>query len=215
LFFTHHPNWNLAGLDIVPSGLAFRVIRIGTRLGAAAPDRTPLTGEDDPAVPKDYLTRNLIGHFHYMLGLTEMERDWPAAAEELRRAGEIAADNDVLFYNLGLVYRRSGLFAEAEKAFERSHAINPRVIAADTRARALERLEEVRVERQRIEQLERELQPVLERQRLRPGTSAYHSALAALLAARGETLAASGQSRRAWVLRSREHGADSQPGASS
>jgi tetratricopeptide (TPR) repeat protein len=155
-------------------------------------------------VPKDYLSRNLIGHFHYMLGLSAMERDWPAAANELARAAETATDNDVLFYNLGLIYRRSGLLAEAEQAFARSHAINPRRIASDTHARALDRLLEVRAERQRIEQVERELHPQLERNGLRAGTSAYHSALADLLAARGEVQAASGQSLRAWALRSRE-----------
>jgi tetratricopeptide (TPR) repeat protein len=204
LFFTHHPNWDVPGLDIVPVGLAFRVLRSGAAPQPLELDRGPLAGEDDPAVPKDYLTRNLIGHFHYMLGLSEMEHDWPSAARELARAGEIAADNDVLFYNLGLVFRRSGLFAEAEQAFARSQTINPRALAGDTSARASDRLEEVRAERQRIEQVERELQPALEGIRLRAGTSAYHSALADLLAARGEALAATGQSLRALALRSRE-----------
>jgi len=208
LFFTHHPNWNVAGLDVAPAGLAFRILRSGSRPPPVPFDHRPLAGEDDPRVPKDYLTRNLIGHFHYMLGLSEMERDWPAAAADLTRAAEIAADNDVLLYNLGLVYRRSGLLAEAEQAFARSYAINPRALAGDPHARALDRMEEVRAERQRIAQLERELQPRLEENRLRVGTSAYHSALADLLAARGEALAATGQSLRAWALRSQEHAAD-------
>ena len=37
---------------------------------AARCPKAPLEGEDDPRVPKDYLTQNLIGHFHYMLGVT-------------------------------------------------------------------------------------------------------------------------------------------------
>ena len=215
LFFTHHPNWSVAGLEIVPVGLAFRVMRAGAPTPPLSLDRRPLAGEEDPGVPKDYLTRNLIGHFHYMLGLSAMESDWPTAAVDLARAGEIAAENDVLFYNLGLVYRRSGLLAEAERAFARSHEINPRHLAGDMHARALDRLREVRAERQRIEQVERELQPVLEEKRLRAGTSAYHSALADLLAARGEQLAASAQSLRAWALRSRELASDPRPGPSS
>lgn len=204
LFFTHHPNWNVAGLDIVPQGLVFRVVRTGTLPPPLETDTRPLAGEDDPRVPKDYLTRNLIGHFHYMLGLSAMATDWPTAEAELERAADIAADNDVLFYNLGLIYRRSGLFAEAERAFARSHEINPRSLAGDSHARAHDRLLEVRAERQRIEQLERELQPILQGRGLRAGTSAYHSALADLLAARGEARAATGQSLRAWALRSRQ-----------
>jgi tetratricopeptide (TPR) repeat protein len=215
LFFAHHPNWTVAGLDVRPVGLAFRVLRSGSNPSPVPLDHRPLAGEEDPAVPKDYLTRNLIGHFHYMLGLSEMERDWPTAAKDLTRAGEIAADNDVLLYNLGLVYRRSGLFAEAEEAFARSYAINPRTLAGGTNARALDRLEEVHAERQRITQLERELQPIVEENRLRVGTSAYHSALAGLLAARGEPLAATGQSLRAWALRSQEHARGSPPRPSS
>jgi len=204
LFFTHHPNWNVAGLDIVPQGLVFRVVRTGTQPPPLETDARPLAGEDDPRVPKDYLTRNLIGHFHYMLGLSAMAADWPTAEAELTRAADIAADNDVLFYNLGLVFRRSGLFAEAEGAFARSHEINPRSLAGDNPARAHDQLLEVRAERQRIEQLERELQPTLQGIGLRVGTSAYHSALADLLAARGEARAATGQSLRAWALRSRQ-----------
>lgn len=206
LFFTHHPNWDVSGLAVVPQGLVFRVARAGVPPPPLPFDRVPLVGEDDPRVPKDYLTRNLIGHFHYMLGLSAMERDWPAAKAELERAAEIARDNDVLFYNLGLVYLRSGLLVEAEQAFVRSHEINPRHIAGETQARALDRLVEVRAERQRIEQVERELLEELGHgeNRVRAGTSAYHSALADLFAARGEALAATGQSLRAWALRSRE-----------
>ena len=51
--------------------------------------RTTLEGEDDPRVPKDYLTRNLIGHFHYMLGITWESRDWPRARDEFElRVGD-------------------------------------------------------------------------------------------------------------------------------
>lgn len=215
LFFTHHPNWSVPGLEIVPQGLVFRVVRTGATTPPLQLDGRPLAGKDDAKVPKDYLTRNLVGHFHYMLGLSAVEGDWPAAADELAHAAAAAADNDVLFYNLGLIYRRSGLLAEAEQAFTRSHEINPRRIAGDTHARALDRLLEVRAERQRIEQVERELQPQLERKRLRAGTSAYHSALADLLAARGEVQAATGQSLRAWALRSREPAPSALPAPSS
>ncbi len=147
LYFTHHPNWNLPELDIVAEGLAFRVVRRG-----GAPARSAhvpvlpaeLAGESDPDVPKDYLTQNLIGEFHFMLGL-DAETSAPRSAErEFRAAAAAAPDNDVLFYNLGLVYVRDGRLAEALAAFSRSQEINPRHLASGERVRAAERIEEVR-----------------------------------------------------------------------
>ena len=150
LFFTHHPNWNLPELEIVPEGLVFRIARRGsakattaTLADAAALPRT-LAGEDDPRVPKDYLTRNLIGEFHYMLGLTAEAGDPRSADREFRAAAAAAPDNDVLFYNLGLVYARSGRLPEALAAFSRSQEINPRHLASGSRPRADDRIAEVR-----------------------------------------------------------------------
>jgi hypothetical protein len=125
-FLTHHPNWNLPAMQIVPVGLAFQVVRAGSPSPAPATVKEKLEGEDDPRVPKDYLTRNLIGHFHFMLGWTYETRDWPRAWREFLAAEAAAPQNDVLFYNLGLIYRRNGLFAEALAAFEHSHDINDR-----------------------------------------------------------------------------------------
>ncbi len=147
LYFTHHPNWNLPELDVVAEGLAFRVQRRGAPTqGRAAiavfPDE--LEGEHDPGVPKDYLTRNLIGEFHYMLGL-DVETIDPAAAErEFRAAAAASPANDVLFYNLGLVYARNGRLREALAAFTRSQEINPRHLASGSRPRAVDRIEELR-----------------------------------------------------------------------
>lgn len=150
LFFTHHPNWGVPGLDVVPVGLVFRIVREGSPPPKLALPATPLPGEDDPRVPKDYLTRNLIGHFHYMLGVTFEERDWLRARQEFEAAARAAPDNDVLFYNLGLIYRRNGLLDDAIAAFERSHAINPRHLPSGSRPRASERIAELAAERERL-----------------------------------------------------------------
>ena len=105
---------------------------------------TGLAGENDPRVPKDYLTRNLVGEFHYMLGLNAQATDPAAAEREFRAAAAAAPDNDVLFYNLGLIYSRNGQWAEALAAFERSQEINPRHLASGYRPRAADRIEEAR-----------------------------------------------------------------------
>jgi tetratricopeptide (TPR) repeat protein len=106
----------------------------------------PLAGEDDPRVPKDYLTQNLIGHFHYMRGVSVETTDWERARTELEAAARAAPWNDVLFYNLGLIYRRNGKLDEAVAAFRRADAINPRYLPSGTRVRASDRLAELAAE---------------------------------------------------------------------
>jgi tetratricopeptide (TPR) repeat protein len=193
LFFTHHPNWRVAALDIVPVGLAFRVARAG---GPPPPIVIPagrLDGEDDPRVPQDYLTHNLVGHYHYMLGTTLERVDWARAAPEFEEATRRAPDNDVLFYNLGLIYSGNGLFAEALRFFERSNEINPRHIASVSKVRPADKVAEMRAEVRRLEGVEARL---AEGTTVRSGPE-YHRQMADRLEAAGETLAAHGHRLRA------------------
>ncbi|MEO8277746.1 MAG: DUF2723 domain-containing protein [Thermoanaerobaculia bacterium] len=148
LFFTHHPNWRFPALELVPVGLLFRVARVGSPPSPIADESAPLAGESDPRVPQDYLTRNLVGEFHFMRGVT-LERPAPQRAiVELEAAAHAAPDNDVLFYNLGLIYDRMGFEAQALAAFERAAEINPRPIPGADRVLAADRIAELR-ERQR------------------------------------------------------------------
>ena len=203
VFFTHHPNWNLPELDIVPVGLVFRAWRAGQpQLEPILPVVT-LPGEDDPRVPKDYLTQNLVGQFHYMLGLTFEERDWLRARREFAAASRASPDNDVLFYNLGLIFTRNGLIDDAVAAFERSHAINPRQLASVTRADAADHLGQLRRERARLRSIEGALRNDPELQASALETSAYHDRMADFLEAHGERIAARGHRLRAVELDAR------------
>jgi tetratricopeptide (TPR) repeat protein len=195
LFFTHHPNWTVAGLDIVPTGLVFQTVRAGMPLPPAAPLDDTLEGEDDPRVPKDYLTQNLVGEYHYMKGATDENRDWPRAWREFQRAQAASPANDVLFYNLGLIYRRNGLFDEALAAFQRSDAINPRRIASRSRVVAADKVREVAQEAEAARALERQAAPRLAG--AAPGTPEYHLRLADVLESEGGGLAARGHRLRA------------------
>jgi len=199
LFLTHHPNWSVAGLDIVPVGLAFRAMRAGSPVPAPPALRRTLAGEDDPRVPRDYLTQNLIGHFHYMLGSTAEARDWPEAEREFSRAAAASPENDVLFYNLGLIYRREGLLDESLAFFQRSQAINPRHIASLSRSRASDRVAEVEAERDRLAAIEKTF-PGPSAPPSGPEAARWHLQMAAWLEGRGEALAASGHRLRALTL---------------
>jgi tetratricopeptide (TPR) repeat protein len=198
VFFTHHPNWQVPGLTIVPRGLVFQAWPAG--VAPLPPLVTPetLPGEADARVPKDYLSRNLLAQFHYMRGVTAEADDWLRARAEFTAAAAASPDNDVLFYNLGLVFERAGLLDDARAAFERCHAINPRSLASHSRPRASDRLAEVDRERARLARLEAELRaadPVLAG--LPAGSAGYHERVADALAARGETRAATGHRRLA------------------
>jgi tetratricopeptide (TPR) repeat protein len=196
LFFTHHPNWDVPGLEVAPIGLVYRTARPGSPPAVAIP-KTELAGAWDPRVPKDYLTQNLIGHFHFMLGVTFESRDWPRAESEFRRATAAAPDNDVLFYNLGLIYRRNGLLRRALGAFERAEEINPRAIPSGKPVLAADRVAELAPEVERLEALEARLAAEAG---IRTDD---HGRLAEALEQRGEVLAARGRRLRTLEERAR------------
>jgi hypothetical protein len=187
LFFTHHPNWDVPGMELLPTGLAFQFVRVGQVPPPRLLAEAALLGETDPQVPKDFLTRNLIGHFHFMRGLTLWGGQWPRAFDELEAAARAAPQDDVLAFNLGL-------YREALVAFERSYRINPRPPATPDRPRAADRLAQVRAEISRLDAIESRIASGLaslgavERERI----------LAERLSALGEPLAAQGHRIRAW-----------------
>jgi tetratricopeptide (TPR) repeat protein len=197
LYFTHHPNWRMEQLEIVPVGLAFRVARRGGDPPRIALPPGPLDGEDDPRVPKEYLTQNLVGQYHFMIGSTLERTDWPRAHAEFAEAARKAPDNDVLFYNLGLIYAGAGLNEEALRFFERSNAINPRHIASVSKVRPVDKVNAMRAEVERMKPIEARLAAGLETASRRD----FHRRMAERLAASGEEVAANGHRLRALLAR--------------
>jgi tetratricopeptide (TPR) repeat protein len=196
LFLTHHPNWSVKGLEVIPVGLVFQTVREGRNTPPPKMFKEKLEGEDDPRVPKDYLTQNLIGHYHYMLGSTWELWDWPRAKREYEKAQQASPGNDVLFFNLGLIYRRAGLLEESLRAFERSNEINPRHIASRDRVQASQRAADVRAELEQLRAVERELEPQLEAG-VTKGSAEWHRQMSALLRDRGLVVPAKGHALRA------------------
>ncbi len=192
LYFTHHPNWSFPAIEVVPVGLAFRTVRAGSPLPEPAVSAAGLAGADDPRVPKDYLTQNLVGQFHYMHGLTFEQCDWPPAAAAFRRAVAAAPSNDVLFYNLGLIYHRNGLLRRALAAFERAAEINPRHIPSGRPVRPADRVAQLRQEVERLGTVEERLAADPTLAGLAAGSVAYHRRMSELLTAAGEELPARG-----------------------
>ncbi|HUO84737.1 MAG TPA: tetratricopeptide repeat protein, partial [Thermoanaerobaculia bacterium] len=162
-------------------------------------------GEDDPGVPKDYLTQNLIGEFHYMLGVTFERVDWRRARSEFREAVEKAPRNDVLHYNLGLIYGRNGMYHRAAESFRRVHQISPKGMASASERASKARgstlaeasIEAAERELARLHRIEQTLiasDPQLSS--LPPGSAAWHRRMAILLDSASDPLAARGH----WLL---------------
>ena len=193
LFFTHHPNWRMEQLDVVPVGLVFQVARRGGRPPRIVLPTGSLEGEDDPRVPQDYLTQNLVGQYHFMIGSTLERIDWPRAHAEFAEAARKAPENDVLFYNLGLIYAGNGLNDEALRFFQRSNEINPRHIASVSRVRPVDKVDAMRAEVERLKPIEARLAAGLGP----PSGPEFHRRMAERLAAAGEEIAANGHRLRA------------------
>jgi tetratricopeptide (TPR) repeat protein len=196
LYFTDHPNWNNPQLELVPAGLAFHVSRRGRPHPPAAIPKDRLEGELDPRVPKDYLTQNLVGQLHYMLANTLERSDWPRARHEYDEAMRSAPHNDVLFFNLGLIFGSAGLYDEAIAAFRRSSEISPRPVLGPIRLRASDRIPALEAEQRRVAAMEADLAADGRLEGTAPGSAEWHRRLADLLDIRGERAAARGHELR-------------------
>ncbi len=193
LFFTHHPNWNNPEIQLVIRGLTFQTTRPGTVLPPFQFPIRELEGTSDSRVPKDYLTQNLMGEFHYMAGLNYEQTDWLGALREFQRATELAPTNDVLLFNLALVYRRNGRYQRSLEAFQRSAAINPRHIPSNNPVRPLEKVEEAKNLLRQQQDLEAEIiSQMPELRKIESNSEAFHRRMATELARRGHGVAARG-----------------------
>ena len=205
VYFAHDPLWNVSGLEIVPVGLGYRAFRAG----AAHPEPSmppAIDGESDESVPKDFLTRNLLGNYHFMEAVSFESREWPRANRALERALEVAPKSDIVAHNVGLIYARNGWFDEGLKAYERCHAINPRGLVQATRsARADEKgrvscgdaAEQLRGLRDRIQLIQESIVVDPAFRAGQRGAAAWELEIAARLDALGEPVAARGHRLRA------------------
>ena len=196
LYFTHHPNWRPPGVEVVANGLVFVALPMGTPLPPMVLPRARLDGEEDPRVPKDQLTRNLIGNFHFMVGFSLARTDWPRAREEFVEAEAAAPESATLFFNIGQVFALRGFYDEAIAAFEHTYELQPRALLAAGAPRAADEIAKWSAERDRIGALELELEKSTTAMPAH-GTPDYHRRMSELLSLRGEELAARGHKLRA------------------
>jgi tetratricopeptide (TPR) repeat protein len=108
-----------------------------------------------------------------------------------------APHNDVLFFNLGLIFGSAGLYDEAIAAFRRSSEISPRPVLGPVRLKASDRIPAIEAEQRRVAALEADLARDGRLEGTAPGSIEWHRRLADLLDIRGERAAARGHELRA------------------
>ena len=205
VFFAHDPLWDVTGLEVVPVGLAYRAFREGAPQPAPAMPAT-IEGQHDDRVPKDFLTRSLLGKYHFMEAASYEARDWPRASRALARVLDVAPESDLAAHNVGLIYSRNGWYDEGIAAFEHCQAINPRGLipgrppdrlGGKARIFCGDAADALRRERDRVRAVERAVTATPAFSALTQGSAAWERVLADRLGAMGEGVAARGHALRA------------------
>jgi hypothetical protein len=108
------------GLRLLHEGLVYRIVSTDMNY---RPRDLWTGGEhmvpdiEDPSIPRNYLTRCLLGNVYFMRADWELPRDAVTAVGWYTRAARMAWDNAVMHYNLGLVYERQGWRLLSEDQF--------------------------------------------------------------------------------------------------
>ncbi len=123
-FFTHYNDLGVPELNLIPDGLVYQVV---------TSDMTPppihsaqelldtfslKTLQQDKPVYLDYLSRCMLGDYYFMIAANVHRKSFKDALPLYRKAGEIAYNNDVVHYNLGLVYGREHRYYDAMQEFK-------------------------------------------------------------------------------------------------
>ncbi len=199
IFFTHPTGPDTPGVELLPVGLLWVTVEPGEEPALRLPSRLELPQERETGIPRDYLTDNLIAHFHYMLGMTHERLDWPRAMRHWQRATEFGAEDDLLFFNLGQLFWRNGQPERALAAFRRAAEINPRHLMTPDRVEPSQRVRDLEREVTWVRNLEAEL---ARRSGLAgpPTNAEQHRAFAAELERAGVPLLAHGHRLQAQEL---------------
>jgi hypothetical protein len=113
------------GLRLIPEGVIYRVI--STDMIYRPRDLWNvflLPDMEDRRIPRNYLTRCLLGHIYFM------RAEWAAMHQDMdalawyERAARMGYDDGTLHYNIALAYRRSGWRLASEEMFARAAALD-------------------------------------------------------------------------------------------
>jgi hypothetical protein len=125
--FNTPPSQRGPGLRLIGEGLLYRIVTTDMNWQPRNLwDAHLVPDMEDESIPKNYLTRCLLGHVYFMRAEWELPRDAVTAAAWYQRAARMAYDNAVLHYNLGLTYERQAWKKLSEDEFAIAKGIDPK-----------------------------------------------------------------------------------------
>ncbi len=113
------------GLRLIPEGVIYRVISTDMIYHPRDLwDVFLLPDMEDARIPRNFLTRCLLGHVYFMRGEWSAHQRNMEALGWYERAARMGYDDATLNYNIALAYRRSGWRWAAEGMFARAAALD-------------------------------------------------------------------------------------------
>lgn len=125
------------GLRLVAEGLVYRIV--STDMSWSPRDLWQahlLPRMEDESIPRNYLTRCLLGNVYFMRAEWELPRNPVNAVAWYDRAARMAWDSPVMHYNLGLAYARQGWTQLSEDAFARAAQLDAKYTRGASRHHA-------------------------------------------------------------------------------
>jgi tetratricopeptide (TPR) repeat protein len=136
-YFTHPRNLGSDALELIPDGMAFRLLPKGSDFRGRPWQRARLESFESlrSAGSERYLDRSLVGNYYFLEALNR-ERDEPEAAMRAANWLHIVSfDNAVNQVNAGLLFERNLHFESALECFEAAAGLDPKNELAVGRSR--------------------------------------------------------------------------------
>ncbi|MBW2991934.1 DUF2723 domain-containing protein [Candidatus Woesearchaeota archaeon] len=116
-------------LELEAHGLAYKVKRKGAEIEWNSDlVKHEIRGIDDETIHKDYMTRNMLGDYFFVMGNNFEKRNFEIADSYYKLASKTAYDNAVLHHNVALIYERNGYYERALDELNKAAAIDDKAI---------------------------------------------------------------------------------------
>lgn len=119
VFFTHFNDLKIPKLKLIPRGLVYQAATLDMNVELIDADKYTLRNLTQEKTYFDYLCRCLAGDYYFMVAANLHRKSFDSALPYYMKASQIAYDNDVTQYNLGLVFGREGMYPSAIEQFRK------------------------------------------------------------------------------------------------
>jgi len=117
-YFTHYNEFKGTDLSLVPTGLVYKALTPDMQADMVTDwDKFKIRPMEPDEMNLNYNCRCMLADYYFMVAGNLHRENFQKAVPYYEKACRIAYDNDVVHYNLGLVYLREGRFHKAREMF--------------------------------------------------------------------------------------------------